>query len=619
MHPFFKIKENIYLFLYNNKVSVLYTLRILSILFSIGGVGLMVYFYGFPHSYGEKENLIRVFKGLFAYYIFSYFIRIIYSFEIRRFLKETWAEGFFLAILLADAIGFFVFGQTLLEDFINWFGFINFYEVHAAILQIYLFILIALEFGKINLDLASIKVNPALLFTMLFAAIILIGAGLLMLPEMTTPIEENGVLVNKSMNFVDALFTSASATCVTGLMVENAHDFFTFKGHLVLLGLIKVGGINIVAFGFFITFFSRFGLRLKQHDIIEDIVNKDTELSAKGLFSKILLISVVIETIGALLIFFLLPQTHPDYQGVGDKILYSFFHSVSAFNNAGISIFSNGMATEGIANVYPLLLVFTALIFLGTLGFLAIIELIDVKSLKERIQKPWKTISLGSRVAILASVHLLVFGVIFFIVFEFYNPEMIQMKISEKIITAVFQVINRTAGFNALDFGGFTYPVIMLFIALMFIGGSSSSTSGGIKSSTITIIAVSIKTVMSGKKNVELFKKNISNELVIRAYLVFLFAIVNIFIFTLLLTITEYEGIKAGKINFIHLLFEEVSAFSTVGLSMGITSEISNAGRIVLTITMFVGRIGTLMVLTALSKKSISTKYKYPDAHIMIG
>ena len=112
MHPFFKIKENIYLFLYNNKVSVLYTLRILSILFSIGGVGLMVYFYGFPHSYGEKENLIRVFKGLFAYYIFSYFIRIIYSFEIRRFLKETWAEGFFLAILLADAIGFFVFGQT---------------------------------------------------------------------------------------------------------------------------------------------------------------------------------------------------------------------------------------------------------------------------------------------------------------------------------------------------------------------------------------------------------------------------------------------------------------------------------------------------------------------------
>ena len=132
MHPLFKIKENIYLFLYNKKVSVLHTLRILSILFSIGGVGLMVYFYGFPHTFGEKENLIKIFKALFAYYILSYFIRLIYSFEIRAFIKETWTEGFFLAILLADAIGYFVFGQTWLEDFINWFGFINFYEVHGA-------------------------------------------------------------------------------------------------------------------------------------------------------------------------------------------------------------------------------------------------------------------------------------------------------------------------------------------------------------------------------------------------------------------------------------------------------------------------------------------------------
>jgi Trk-type K+ transport system membrane component len=619
MHPFFKIKENIYLFLYNNKVSVLYTLRILSILFSIGGVGLMVYFYGFPHSYGEKENLIRVFKGLFAYYIFSYFIRLIYSFEIRRFLKETWAEGFFLGVLLVDAIGYFVFNQTWLEDFIDLVGFINFYEVHAAILQIYLFILIALEFGKINLDLSSIKVNPALLFTILFTAIILSGAGLLMLPEMTNPIMENGVLVNKSMNFVDALFTSASATCVTGLMVENTHDFFSFKGHLVLLGLIKVGGINIVAFGFFITFFSRFGLRLKQHDIIEDIVNKDTELSAKGLFAKILVISLIIETIGASLIFLLLPNSHPDYAGVGDKILYAFFHSVSAFNSAGISLFSNGLATDGIATSYPMLLVLSAIIFMGSLGFIAILEIIDFKQLKIRIQKPWKKISIASRVAILSSIHLIVFGVLFFMFFEKDNLEMQNMKISEKIITSIFQVVNRTAGFNSIDFSVFTYPVIVIFIALMFIGGSSSSTAGGIKTSTFTIIAVSVKAIIQGKKNVEIFKKNISNDLVIKAYLVFLFAILNLFIFTLLLCISEATSLQSGKFSFIELLFEEVSAFSTVGLSMGITSDISPAGRIIMAISMFIGRIGTLMVLIAITKKSISTKYKYPDAHIMIG
>lgn len=618
MQSIHKIKENLYLFLYNKKVSVLHTLRILSILFSIGGVGLMVYFYGFPHTYGEKENLINVFKGLFAYYIFSYFIRLIYSFEIRKFIKDTWAEGMFLVILLIDAIGFFVFNQTLLEDFIDWIGFINFYEVHAAILQIYLFILIALEFGKINLDLSSIKVNPALLFTFLFAAIILIGAGLLMLPEMTNPVLENGILVNKSMNFIDALFTSASATCVTGLMVENGHTFFSFKGHLVLLGLIKVGGINIVAFGFFITFFSRFGLRLKQHDIIEDIVNKDTELSAKGLFTKILFISLIIEIIGAILIFILIPS-HPEIQNLGDKILYSIFHSVSAFNSAGISLFSNGMATVGIADNYPLLVVLTAIIFLGSLGFITILEIIDLKQLKIRIQKPWKKISIGSRVAILSSVHLIIFGSVIFLYFEWNSVQLESMNLVEKTITSVFQVINRTAGFNSIDFAQFSYPILLIFIAIMFIGGSSSSTAGGIKTSTFTIIAVSVKAIIQGKKNVEIFKKNISNELVIKAYLVFLFAILNLFIFTFLLSITESQALQSGKFSFIELLFEEVSAFSTVGLSMGITSDISPAGRVIMSISMFIGRIGTLMVLIALTKKSISTKYKYPDAHIMIG
>lgn len=618
MHPVQKFKEKINLLLYGSKNSTLNILRVLSVIFSGFGIGLMIYFYGFTLSFEEKEQITKIFKGLFGYYILSYGLRVLYSFEIRNFIKQTWTEGLFLGVLLADAVAYYLFNEPFLEDIIRAAGVDNVHEVHGLFLQIYLFILIALEFGKFDLDLSQIRMNPALVFMLLFAVIILGGAGMLMLPEMTNPILKDGVMVNTSMNFIDALFTSASATCVTGLMVENMMEFFSFKGQLVILGLIKVGGINIVTFGLFITFFSRFGVRVKQHDIIEDIMNRNSEHSAAGLFSKILFISIIIELIGASLFYVLMPNHH-EILSVGDKIFFCLFHSVSAFNNAGLSLFSNGMATEGISNAYPLICVFTALIFVGSLGFLTILDLIDIKQLKERIRKPWKKLEIGSRIAIISNVHLLIFGTICFMIFQYNSDMLSEMNFMEKSITAIFQVINRTSGFNSINFDDLTTPLIVIFFVLMFIGGASSSTAGGIKTSTFTLIFVSIYSVIRGRKNFEIFNKNISNELIIKAFVVFIFAIINLFISMVVLAITEADALDSGKITFIQLLFEEISAFSTVGLSMGITPELSSAGRIALIINMFIGRIGTLMVLVAVSKKVMYNKYKYPDAHIMIG
>jgi trk system potassium uptake protein TrkH len=226
---------------------------------------------------------------------------------------------------------------------------------------------------------------------------------------------------------------------------------------------------------------------------------------------------------------------------------------------------------------------------------------------------------IGSKIAMKSTTHLLMLGTIAFFFIEWNNPEMLDRVWIGKIITALFSVVNRTAGFNAIDFSNLSVTALILFLILMFIGGASSSTSGGVKTSTMTLIYVAITSLVKRKKRFELFRRNISQELVLRAFIIFFFALGNIFIGSMVLSVTEAHRLIAGSIDFMDILFEVTSAFSSVGLSTGITSEMSEAGKIMLIINMYVGRIGTIMVLMAFAKKTLSTNYKYPDAHIMIG
>ena len=612
------MRERIKLFQYNTRSFSLKILKQLSIISSIIGVGLMIYYHGFEHSFEHKGNLLLLLKGLFAYYFFSYGVRLIYSTKLFVFLKENLLESVMLSILILDVGLFIAYDIQFIKYLFVRIGFGQDLDLYGLILQLYLFILISFELGKAEINFSGKKVNPAMIFIFIFGGLILIGAGLLMLPEMTRPVIEEGTLINKSMNFVDALFTSASATCVTGLMVEDTMSFFTLKGQLVILMLIKVGGLNIVAFGLFFAVFSRFGLRVQQHDIIEDIVNKVTFHSAKGFFGKILFISLAIEAVGAILLFFLLPDS-PEIQTISTRIHFSIFHSISAFNNAGISLYEGGFANAAVATNFPVLGVMSAIIFAGTLGFITILDLINMGDLRERIAKPWKKLHIGTRVGLLSNTHLLIFGSVFFLILEWGSQILVDQNFIEKAITSIFQVVNRTAGFNSVDMGGIGLPMIIIIIMLMFIGGSSSSTAGGIKTSTMTLIFVSIYTTITGKKNAELFNKNISKDLLLKAYVVVLFAVGNIFLWTFLLSITESKALEAGNMTLIQMVFEEISAFSTVGLSLGVTTEFSTAGKLILVVSMFIGRLGTLMLLMALSKQVTSTRYKYPDAHMMIG
>jgi Trk-type K+ transport system membrane component len=254
-----------------------------------------------------------------------------------------------------------------------------------------------------------------------------------------------------------------------------------------------------------------------------------------------------------------------------------------------------------------------SLIFLGGIGFFVLKDIFSWKKIVERRKLKWKTLSISSKIALRMSFTLVILGAIFFFVLE-NNTSLKEHSLYGKIIVSLFQSIStRTAGYNSVDFTKLGLPIMLIFMLLMFIGASPGSTGGGIKTTTFTVIIKSAISTIKGRKNVEMFKKNISFSLIDKAYSIALFSLSLIFIGTFILTITEPDK------DLFQLLFEEISAFGTVGLSAGITAALSFSGKLVIIITMFIGRIGTLTLALMLSREIAYRHYKYAEAHVMIG
>ena len=604
-----RFRERANLFLYGNKDIVLGTGKILNVIVSLVAIATLVVYYGYANSEERSEQLLFVIKLSFLFYVIHYLVRFIYDFNPIDFLKRTWFEGILMFLLTIEGISYNLFDTLLLERISESAGIRGFADLSTLFVQVYFLIAVIIGIGKGGSVLPRFKLNPALIFIASFALIIFGGTGLLMLPEMTTP--------GNGMNFLDALFTSTSATCVTGLMVEDTSTFFTFKGHVVLLGLIKLGGLNIIAFGSFLMLAARFGLQVKQHDVIEDFVNKDTFVSAKSMLRKVVIWSTGMELLGGLVMYFLWDERVP-FVNNGEKVFSSIFHAVSAFNNAGISLFSDGLYNEAIRDNYFVHWTVTILVFFGALGMVALFDLFDYRALRERMRAPWKRIRFMTKIALYFSLALVLVGAIGYYLLE-YNNTLAGMDQFGKITTSFFQSVTRTSGFNSVDIGAIGVPGLFMLLVLMFIGSSSSSTGGGIKTSTFAIVAADVLATIKGAPNTELFKRTITPILKSRAYSVLLFFIVFDVLGVFFLSITESEILAMEGRDLLDLAFEEVSALGTVGLSTGITALLSPLGKLIIIVSMFIGRVGTLTVAFAVGVKIISKNYKYPDGHTMVG
>jgi trk system potassium uptake protein len=583
------LREKINIAIYNSKKYVIRGLRVLRGLGLIGAIIILILYYGFPVAPDTKIFLLKITKGIFIFYFLSYVINFLYNFEPFKFFKSSWVEAAFLVFLMAQGILFKYYP--------------TFYVPHLYI-QFLLLILILLETGKASSKLSSIHIGPSNMFVMSFIILILGGAGLLMLPEMNT--------TGKSMPFIDALFTSTSASCVTGLIVVDTATFFTFKGQIIIMLLIQLGGISILSFATFFATFARKSQGIKQQSIITSFIGADNLFDSKGLLRRIVFFSAGIELTGTALIFFLWsPEVH--FNSWMQQLFYSGFHSVSAFNNAGFSLFTDNLYNPLVRNSYFIHLVIIILIFLGGLGFASLTDMFSLRNLRDRLRHPWKQINVGTKVALYTSIALIICGTIVFFLLE-KNNTLSGKNPFESFVISLFQSVTpRTAGFNTVDYAQLGKPILFFTLFLMFIGASSGSTGGGIKTSTFAIIISTVWSTIRGKKNVEMFRHTITADLFKKALAVLFFAVTVTYIGSLLLMITDPEFLP------LQLLFEDISAFATVGLSTGITSALSDAGKLILILTMFIGRTGPLTLAFGMSTRVTSTEYRYSSANIQVG
>ncbi|MCH2230156.1 MAG: hypothetical protein MK105_07405 [Crocinitomicaceae bacterium] len=605
-----EFRERVNLLIYDVKPKVFGALTIMNILVSLTAISTLVYYYGFELTEFSEDLCFTILEISFGFYIFRYFVKLLFDFHPPTFIRNNWFEGVIISLLLIEGIAYNFFGTMIIEPVFESIGFEDFGAFSMIFVQLFVFIILMNNLFKQRNFKPWMKIHPGWLFTISIAMMTVLGGFLLMLPEMSR--------VEGGMGFIDSLFLSMSSVSVTGLSTIDVANTLTFKGQMIVLILIKLGGLNTIAFGALMLVVAKFGVGIKYHEVIEDFVNNDSILKASSMLAKIVLWATTIEVIGIILLFIGFGNDGV-FADTGHRFFQSIFHGVSGFNNAGLSTLQGGLMHPDVINNTFVHTVIFILFFFGGFGMIYMFDVFEVKRLRERMKTPWKTIEFGTKISLYFTLGLLVFGAIIFLIFEWNNG------LSEKgtlgaVITALFEsMTTRNAGFNVVDTSALSMPVIIVFLFLMFIGASSGSAGGGIRTSTFAIMWASLISTIKGKPNTELFKRTISNDTVLKAYAIFLFFVVGNIVGPFILAISEADLLATGKYDFMDLVFEHVSAASTVGLSTGMTADLSGVGKIVLIVAMFIGRVGTLTLAYLVGKKVISKNYKYPKGHTMVG
>ena len=441
----------------------------------------------------------------------------------------------------------------------------------------------------------NFKLRGVQILALGFLLLILVGALILTLPISTTS--------GESTNFLDALFTATSAVCVTGLIVVDTGTYWNAFGQTVIMILIEIGGLGFMSFTTLIAIILGKKITLRERLILQDAMNTFNIQGLVKMVKYVLVFTVSVQFFGALLFS---TQFVPEY-GLGKGAFYSIFHSISAFCNAGFDIFGNFSSLTSYNSNAVVIMVASALIIIGGLGFTVWSEVYSSKSLKK--------VSLHSKMVILMTIVLVLGGTLLMFLFENNNINTIgNMSFVDKIMNSFFaSVTPRTAGFNSIPTDGMTTAGQFLTIILMFIGGSPGSTAGGIKTTTIGILIVTIVCVIKGREDAEVFKRRFSKDLVYKAFTLIFIGVSLVIVVTMLLSYTEKGA------SFISLFYETVSAFGTAGLTLGLTSELSSIGKVLIIFMMYLGRVGPLTVVLSITRKKINSGIKYPEGKILIG
>ena len=445
------------------------------------------------------------------------------------------------------------------------------------------------------------RLSPEMLFLISYLGFGALGTVLLMMPWATA---------QGTMAWEDALFTATSALCVTGLTVADTGSFFSLAGQTIILALIEIGGIGIMTFAVFIFLSSGWRISARQQTFIQETYTSDLRQDIKKLVFFIFAFTTLCEAIGTLLLMVSWNQDLTFFQ----RLYCSLFHSVSAFCNAGFSLYPDSLV--GYSGDVLVNMTITGLILLGGLGFPVVYELWYWWKTPRRY-----TLSLHSRLVLLFSVILTLAGMAAFWAVERDNV-LATMSFPHQLLVSYFQSVTpRTAGFNTIDFSILHSATLMIVIVLMFIGASPGSTGGGIKTTSMAVFFIVLWNRLRGSDHNNVFYRTIPDAAVSRVISIFIISVLYVSITWGLMLVSQTDNLASGssRADFIECLFETVSAFGTVGLSMGTTPKLDVIGKLLLTATMFVGRVGILTLTYLLISRRQEGTFQYAEENVMTG
>ena len=574
-------------------------LGILSVVIALTTLASLFYYHGY-HISKRQEDIIHIctFASL-TFFVLKYLFLWFYAENRKHYLRKHIVEGLFLSVFVLY-FGFFL----IIYNSVVFWGNESFQDYYLLFAQLYFLGISLLELTHANEFLSKIQITPAALMIISFFILIGLGTILLMMPRMTYG----------GISFVDALFTSTSASCVTGLTVLRTGVDFTFRGQLVIMLLMQIGGISILAFAtFFAAFFSSSKMGIKQQHLLKDFFSTTTITDSISMLREIVLATILIEAIGVVS-FFIYWKSIGLFATNSENLFYSFFHAISAFTNAGFCLWDKNFMDDAVMHSYFPQTVVMVLVLIGGMGFIFLHDVFSPKQIKERHIHKWKRLSPSAKIVLYTTVFIVACGTTVFYFLEKRYSLINFSGFGRSIFASFFQIVNtRSAGFNNLNVSLLSVPALLLVMVLMFIGASPGSTGGGIKTTTAFVIFKSVAATIRGKNSIEFHKKTIPFEIVDKAYSIVVMSIIIIILSVFTLALVE------PNFSFITLLFESVSAFSICGLSLGCTPELSEYGKIVLIANMYIGRIGTLSIAFALARRVKQTHHQYPNTYFMVG
>lgn len=435
-----------------------------------------------------------------------------------------------------------------------------------------------------------IRLSPPQLLVVTFLFFIIVGMGLLKLPFATT----------ESITWLDALFTTTSAMTVTGLAVVDTGGAFTLFGEVVIMSLIQIGGLGIMSFAVLIFMMLGKKIGFKERLLLQQALNQTSVGGVIKLVKYLFIFSFLVEGFAVLL---LASEWVPEF-GWRRGLYVSIFHSISAFNNAGFSLWSDSLMGYVGSPVVNITISF--LFIVGGIGFTVLVDLWKSKTIRR--------LSLHTKIMVVGTFVINVFAFMMIFILEYNNPNTLaQLPLLDKLFASYFQAVTpRTAGFNSIDYGSMERSTLLLTILLMFIGAGSASTGGGIKLTTFVVISLSVFAFLKEKREIRIFRRTIDQNYIFKALAVSMISVLLVFTALFFLDMTERNA------SFLAILFEVVSAFGTVGLSMGITGSLTTIGKWIIIVVMFVGKLGPLTLAFSLSRPD-KEKIRYPKEDILTG